>query len=837
LRLRCVAPLLIPVVSHTAALAEVSSQAEAGLSATRIPGGRIEVDALGSEPEWLLTNRKGGFRAREPREAEPTDRTYVSAVYDDHYLYLLIDLQDSQPNRIQGRLTRRDEVSTSDWVSVYLATQNNQRLGYRFSVNAAGVKQDARLLDGSTEDLAYDALWDAAVRRHARGWTVEYKIPFHQLNYSGQPAFRIQVIRYQSRTGESSTLFRFPKSATNVVAHLGNLSGLEQLPNPVRIEVAPYASTILNDDVDSMTPHLRIGGDIKLTLGPEAVINATINPDFGQIEADPSELNLSVFETFFPERRPFFLEGFETLDSGLRAGITTDRLFYTRRIGQPPRVDPNWNSDDFLDYPKQTRILAASKLAARTGRGYTVGLLHALTDEAYATLDEPTGRRRIKVAPLTQYGVARVVRDFEAGHTTLGATLTTVNRDLGGALYDSLAKSALTAGVDVEHRSNDIKLTSKGFFSRVEGSPSAIKALQEDSVHYYQRPGQHHVRLDPNRTSLDGWGLTVVGSKYSGAPWRASWGGTIISPGFEPNDLGFLQRADEANAFVYLQYIEQNPTRFYRSYFFDVNAWSTYTFGGELTSRSIATSANWILPDTSYFRLTLQREAQRVDPRVLRGGPALRIPGRNIFSVYANTDDRRAFALDVSAWSGRHDNAISYWVGAWGQLRFRPTSYIQLAIAPWYQHSVDGFAYVDNLANGNAVVARMPRDVMSVTFRASLAMTANLTLQLYSMPYFSAATRTQLSEVVSPLSAEFSDHFRPVSFETDRHIWFAQARTNLVLRWEYSPGSTAYLVWSRDQNEDRTDRGDLVVGRDLESLLRAHANDVLMLKWSPRFAY
>ncbi|HEY5960799.1 MAG TPA: DUF5916 domain-containing protein [Polyangiaceae bacterium] len=807
------------------------------MNAKRITNGRIDIDAKSSEPEWSKADRRGGFRAREPREGEPSDSTYVSALYDDDYLYLLVDLEDRQPQLIQGRLTRRDEVSTSDWVSVYIATQNNQRFAYRFSINAAGVKQDARILDGATEDLTYDALWDAAVRRHDRGWTAEYKIPFHQLNYGGVPAFRIQVIRFQSRTGEQSTLFQFPKSATNFVAHLGPLRGLDQLPNPVRAELAPYVSMTLNDDVDSMAPRFRIGGDLKLTLGPEAVLNATVNPDFGQIEADPSELNLSVFETFLPERRPFFLEGFETLDAELRGGITTDRLFYTRRIGQPPRVDPNWTTDDFLDYPKQTRIILATKLSARTSRGYTVGLLHALTDEAYATLSQSGYQRRVKVAPLTQFGVARVVRDFGQGRTSVGGTLTVVNRDLGAALDETLAKNATTAGFELEHRAGDIKLNAKAFASRVEGSVKAIRILQEDSVHYFQRPLQHHARLDPNRRVLDGWGLTLVGSKYSGAPWRAAWGGTIISPGFEPNDLGFLQRADEINGYVYLQYLENSPTRYYRSYFFDVNTWSTYTFGGELTSRAVAASANWVLPDTSFFRIAYERDTERLDPRVLRGGPALRIPGRNIFSVFASTDDRRSVSLDVSAWSGRHDNAISYWVGTAGQLRIRPTSFIQLAIAPWYQHSYDGFAYVDTLANGNAVTARMPRDIVSATLRASIAMTANLTLQLYTMPYFTSATRTQLAEAVSPLSSEFAAHFRPVAFDTDRYIWFAQARTNVILRWEYSPGSTAYFVWSRDQHEDRNDRGNLSFWRDVESLWNASANDVLMLKWSPRLAY
>jgi hypothetical protein len=795
------------------------------------------VDASPREAAWLRTRRAGGFFAREPHEGSPQDPTFVSAVYDDQALYVLIEMRDREPERIQARLTRRDETSTSDWVTVVLATQKNQRFAYRFSVNAAGVKQDARILDGTNEDLAFDALWDVAVRRHAQGWTVEYRIPFHQLNYGGRPDFRIQVLRYQSRTGEQSALFRYPKSATDLVRYLRPLNGLEHLPNPIHSEIAPYLSLTWNGDPWSPEPRLNVGGDFKLTLSPEVVLNATLNPDFGQVEADPSELNLSVYETFFTERRPFFLEGTETLDFGLRNGITTDRLFYTRRIGQPPRVDPGVDSSDVIDYPKQTRILGATKLSARTSQGYTVGLLHAVTDEAYATVRDANGQRRVQVSPLTQFAVARAVRDFSHGRTLVGGMLTTANRDLGPSLYDTLAKNATTAGMDVEHRSGDIRLTGKAFVSHIEGSPAAIRALQENSVHYFQRPDQRQSRLDPNRTSLDGWGLTVVGSKYSGAPFRAAWGGTIVSPGFEPNDLGFLQRADDINGYVYLQYIQTKPTSYYRTYYFDLTTWSNLTFGGESTTRAILMSGNWVLPDTSSARISVERDTERLDPRVLRGGPAMRIPGRNILTMAASTDDRRPLSLDVSSWVGRNDDAVAYWVGGFAQLRIRPCSFVQVAISPFYQHSLDGWSYVDHPDGGNVIVARMPRDTASVTLRASVAMTSNLTLQLYTMPYLSAGSRSSFVEVVDPKSQRFADHFRPIAHDGDRHLWFAQARTNAILRWEYSTGSTVYLVWAREQRTERDNRSNLRFERDIGTLFGASAFDTIMLKWSPRLSY
>jgi hypothetical protein len=311
----------------------------------------------------------------------------------------------------------------------------------------------------------------------------------------------------------------------------------------------------------------------------------------------------------------------------------------------------------------------------------------------------------------------------------------------------------------------------------------------------------------------------------------------MLSPGFNPNDLGYLQRADDINGYVYLQYIEARPTRYYRSYYFDANLWQNLTFGGESTSRAVLVSGNVVLSDTSSARISFERDAERLDPRVLRGGPALRVPGSNMLTLATSTDDRRALSIDVSAWGGRNDGGAAYWIGGSAQLRVRPCSFVQLAVTPWYQHTLDGWSYIDHPEGQPVVVARMPRDTVKLTLRASAALTPNLTVQLYSMPYLTAGARSSFAEVVDPRSEHFRDQFRPIAYETDRNVWFAQARTNAILRWEYSPGSTLYLVWSREQLIERSDRGGLRLARDMESLLRAPTSDnSLMLKWSPRFS-
>jgi len=828
----------LPIAWIAAFSLAVSLVAADPINTFRIPNDAIAIDGRGMDLAWSLAERRDDFRQRLPFEGQPASRTQVSVVYDDNAIYVLVDAYDDNPESIIGRRTRRDESSTSDWIHVWLATNDrDDRYAYRFSVNAGAVKQDARLLDGTTEDLTYNAVWDAAVTVNARGWTAEFRIPFHQLGYTSNAHFRFQVVRDQARTGEQSTLFPYPRAAAWPVQYMQPLEGLPTQRSPVHAELVPYLTMGFTHPGFRVTPEFRAGGDLKLTLSPEVTLQATILPDFGQIESDPSELNLSVYETFLTERRPFFLDGGETLDFGLRQGATTDKLFYSRRIGQPPRVDPGVQSDNVLDYPKQTTILAATKLTARSSEGYTIGILQATTEEAFATITDNAQTKQVKVAPLSQYFIARGTKLLGDGRTSFGAAATTVNRELGAALANELPKNATTAGLDLEHRSDDVRLTAKVFASRIEGTPSAILKLQQNSVHYFQRPDAHHIDYRLNRTDLDGFGATLVGNKFSGEPWRASWGGTVISPGFDPNDLGFLQRADDINAFAYLQYLSNQPSRLLRSYWLDANAWANFTFGGETTSRAIALSANLVTRNTSTARLQIQRDGERLDPRVLRGDAAMRIPGKFSATLTATTDDRKAIALDISTWGGRNDGNVAYWVGGQANVRIRPVSFVQLALGPYVQHAFDGFSYVTRTDQGEVIIARMPRDTVSLTLRGSIALSNNLSLQLYTMPYFSAGRRYGFAEVVDPKSSSFSDHFRAVTYSGDRLFWFGQVRTNAVLRWEYVPGSAAFVVWSREQSSTLSNRGSLDFGRDVDTLASAPSTDVILVKWAHWLSY
>lgn len=803
------------------------------LRARRVSEGQIRVDGQARDPGWAALSPATGFTARQPFEGEPSSPTAVRVAFDDEALYVLVEAFDEQPEAIVGRATRRDEASSSDWIHVYLCTnERDDRFAYRFSVNAAKVKQDARLGDGATEDLSFDAVWDAAVTRHDAGWTAELRLPFSQLAFSRGSTFRLQVIRDQARTGEQSTLYPYPRAATFPVRYMRPLPGLSALPSPVRAELMPYASAAVSGPDWRARPELRFGFDLKLLLSPEVALKGTVRPDFGQVEADPSELNLSVYETFQTEKRPFFLDGTESLDFGLRQGTGTDKLFYSRRIGQPPRVDPGVESTDVVTYPSHTPISFATNLSAQHRQGYSLGVLQATTEPARARVRTDSGERRLVVAPLTQYFVARGTKTLAGGRTNLGLAVTSVSRALGDELVDDLARNATTAGLDWEHRWRSVRLTSRLFASHLEGSPEAILKLQDSSVRYFQRADAHHVRRDPARRSLSGYGFSLIGSKFTGTPWRATWGGTVISPGFEPNDLGFLQKADDISVFANVRYLVDEPTRQLRSYSFEANATSNFSFAAEPTGRALSLSANWVTRDTSSAWLTVQRDAERLDPRVLRGASSLRIPGKFSYSMGAATDDRAAVAVDTGAWGGRNDGGIAYWIGGQVSLKLRPASFVQLSLGPYYQHTLDGWAYLELADSGNPIVARMPRDVVSVTARASVAITPELTLQLYSMPYLTAATRSDFVEVTAPKSRRFADHFTPVDYAGARYLWSSQIRTNAVLRWEYVPGSLLFLVWSREQEEFTDTRGRLQLGRDTQRAWTAPSVDTVLLKWS-----
>ncbi len=799
----------------------------------------LRVDGRLDDPAWQHASSHCAFVERTPHESRTaTDATEVRLLTDKRSLCFAIRLWDRMADHIVERLTRRDESSTADWVHLFVVTRPSTTLGYRFSVNAAGVKQDARLSNGGEEDLGFDAVWDAATHRDPHGWSAELCLPFQELDLdSGTPHLRLQIGRIVARRGEESYLVLYPKSATRPLDHTVPITGLPRLSLPVHATLLPYLSGSVSADGPARQATLKSGADLELSLSPEVALSLTVHPDFGQVEADPSNLNLTAFETHLPEKRPFFLAGRENLDTGLRFGTSNDVLFYSRRIGQLPRVSLPVGPEQILRLPSESTILFATKLIGRTRDGLTLGLLSALTDQETAEIRTSTGQTRVRVAPRTELGVARITKELDRGRTVVGATVTGLSRALGTELAPSLPRSAHTFGLEFQRREGSVELFSRGFFSMLQGSPESLASVQRSSAHYFQRPDASHLCFDPNRRSLTGWGATLVGAKSEGRPLRASWGGTVISPEFEPNDLGYLQKADEVSFFAKLALLDENEGALHRRRQVELSGNQSFTFGGESQGRYAVLTVENQFRDLTRLTLSVERHAERMDPRALRGGPALRVPGKYASTIGLYSDDSRSLATDLSVFGGRNDGNAAHWLGGQFQLRARPFSLLQLSLGGFYQRTLDGWAYLSTDDSGRTLVGELPRDTLNATLRGSLALSPELTCELYTMPYLSRGRYRRFLWVTDPDSRNYTDHFTVADPPESTGFSFAEWRQTVVLRWEFDPGSTAYLVYSREQTRSVDRPESLRPARNLERLLASPSRDTVMLKVSAWLPY
>jgi hypothetical protein len=809
------------------------------LPATRVPTGTIVVDGVGADLAWLRARRQGSFVQRHPEPGQPASQpTFVTIAFDDEALYVLIEARDSSPESITAALTRRDEFSVSDWVHLWLDTYQDGLSAYRFSVNARGVKQDARVYNGVEEDVNWDAVWDSAVRRGPDGWVAELRIPFSQVRYdSDRSSWGIQVGRTLMRRREESHASPVPEGTTRFVRHFGRVTGLEGLPRPLRLELVPYGRSALRIEEGGESLDWSAGADARLGIGPALTLDVTANPDFGQVEADPSTLNLSGFETFLPEKRPFFTTGSEAFRFPTRYGDGgVENLFYTRRIGRVPKTDLDLEDDQILHYPHSTTILGAAKLTGRTSDGWTIGALGAVTRRERADVLVDGVASRPLVDALMNAGVLRVTKQLRDGQTTVGGMATYLLRERDDAAEIGLVHRSVTGGLDVEHREGHFTLLSRLMGSQVSGSQGAIDDLQRSSVHYFQRPDAAHVDYDPSRHSLAGWGLTHVAGKLSGQPWRGGSGVHVRSPGYDPNELGYLRRADEQSAFGWLQYRRDDPTGWFEKFQLYANASGAKTFGDERTSTG-ADAGGWgMFPSGWTLYGGVARNLHNLDVAALRGGPALMVPGRWTWWAGGATDERKNWTVRTDVWGEEGDDDSRRILSGTARLELRPVPSVQLMVGPAWQRSLNNHQYVDTVNGDDTIVGRLHQDTLSLTLRASWALTPALTLQYYAMPYFSAGRYERFYLVVAPRANEYVDRFRQTAYDGDDRFLFEQLRSNLVLRWEYLGGSSLFLVWSRDQGRDRDDVGGLEPRRDVGSLLRARSEDVIALKLAHWFA-
>jgi hypothetical protein len=862
--------------------------------------GPIQLDGRLDEPAWTGTPPFTRFVQREPLEgAAPEMPTEVRVLFDEDAIYVGVRLHERDPSRIATQLVRRDEFGQYDFFEVSFDPASDRRTGYQFRVSASGVQGDTYLYDDTDEDEDWDAVWGSAIQRDQGGWSAELRIPLSQIRYypaDGAQSWGVNFTRRRLASNEIVDYALQSRLRHGRVSTFGQLVGLRLAEASRRVEFRPYAVASAqlapaesgNPFFDGSELAPRTGLDFRYGVGPTFTLDGTISPDFGQVEVDPAVINLTAFETFFPEKRPFFVEDARIFDFTMSGG--ENRLFYSRRVGREPRGDPpSWS--EFSEVPSQTTILGAAKLTGRTAGGLSIGALAALTGrERGQAFDPGTDRLESFTAePRTSHVVARVLQDFGEGASQIGGIATGQQRALPvDGSFDFLTREAYSAGVDFEHNwggpdSRNWALWGFAAGSLVLGPAPALLRIQRASNHYFQRPDASRVSLDSTRTSLSGRNWRLQFERRSARHWTGAVWLAEISPGFEINDLGFTTSGERLDGGARIGYQEIRPGRLFRSYdvefstFHNVRhealddglSWSSWRRAHKSGQFSLEAGFEFL----NYWEFDLESS---IRPRLMsdvatRGGPLMVTPSVLSFSAGLRTDQRRAVS-----WEPRFD--IERWGeggGGWEadmEITLRPSSNWEVELSPAFSSERAPAQYVAQTTavpyaatfGRRYLFGELSRREVSMDTRVNITLSPRLTLQLYAQPLLGSGDYLAYKQLARPESFEFdvfeegsaavsgsgvqcvggrtclSDGERYLDFDGDGTTDFSfeeqdftvrSLLVNAVLRWEYRPGSALYLVWQQGrESEDAT--GRLRLGPDLRTLWEAQSENVFIVKLS-----
>jgi len=800
------------------------------------------IDGKDDDEVWRLATAIGQFRQFRPVEdAEPSLRTEVKVAYDEHNFYAFIRAFDPAPDSIQKLLARRDVRICCDQIKIMIDSYHDRRSGYEFAVNPGGVKRDYAVYDDTNEDDAWDGVWDVGTRVDSLGWTAEFRIPLSQLRYAHGPTntFGFGVWRDIDRRGLERVgwpLYRV--SRPGFISQLGELTGLDGLAAPIRLEVAPYAvAKNVPRPGFERDQQFAVGADIKYGITSNITVDATVNPDFGQVEADPSVLNLSAFETFFQERRPFFIEGTGIFQFGVNCNIVNcsgEGLFYSRRIGRDPQLRGVYGD---AESPTSSRILGAAKLTGRLPGGLTIGLLDAVTQRAHGPGDET-------IEPLTNYTALRAQQDFRKGESGIGLMATAVNRDLDQWTGDFLRSQAYVGAVNFRHRFNNGRYQLSGSFdlSSVSGSPTVIAATQRTAVHNYQRPdddaGNPNLAFDSTRTRLTGDAEELLFRKTSGfIQFETSY--MRRSPGFEINDMGILFRSDQQgwNTWGSLNFLK--PTALFQQGFWNFNWWQYWTSGDGLpTDRAANTNAHFQLKNRwwVHFGGTVGGLGDIFCDRCSRGGPAVR-SDPYIAPWGGFEGDQSGIIIPYlffNYFKGDVGHSTSFNVSPSVDLRI--SSQFRGSVGLNVTHSIDDLQFFDRIVDSTGAAhytfAHLDQQTTSLSFRLDYTATTTLTVQAYASPFVAKGTFSNVREIANPRAQQYDDRYQVYPVANPGGFNFKQFNSNLVLRWEYRPGSTLFVVWSQGRDDFEPSQGTRPVSKDFGRLFDAYPRNTFLVKMS-----
>ena len=852
--------------------------------AHQLNGSKIDIDGRLDDAAWQDIPRQGDFLQRNPVDGStPSQKTEFAVSYNEDYLYVGIRAYDSDPSQITGILTRRDESSPSDWVYISIDSYHDHRTAFEFGLNAAGVKQDLRRYDDTNADFDWEAVWDGAVAHDTEGWTAEFAIPFRELRFSGgdKMVWGLNVYRELPRNDNELAIWNYwSHEESGFVSNYGELTGLSGIQTKQPLYISPYilGQTGTNDThfnkLDEYESFNNIGADIRKNFDIGLTFSGTINPDFGQVEADPAEFNLTEFESYFREKRGFFIEGGNILNFSLGFGDgdqSANSLFYSRRIGRSPQGYQSYKSGATaiaVDKPEHTRILGAGKFTGKLDNGLSLGLMAAATPEekAVVTYDDGTKTENV-IEPATTFLLTRVQQDFREGLTTLGGIFTSTQRSLDNTGVEWLREKAYTAGVDFNHNFNDRSylIQSALAYSYVSGSEEAILGTQLHPSRYFQRTDADHLSVDSSATSLSGYAGKFILGKTDGK-FNAFGGILATSPGFEINDLGFMRSVDNINEFVWLSYRNMEANDYFQNYRVNLNQWANWTFGGERKSLGGNVNAHVTFLNSWSAGGGINHNIGGMTPYHLRGGPGVQGPNNLSIWSYLDTDYRKALSASLFAnvfKNGDGVQSVSFSPG----INWRPKKNISLSLGPDFTMFEDTWAWVTSMADSvggtHYIFSGMDQIATSITFRADVILSTTLSLQYYTQAYLTDGDYYNFIEVADHTAKDFNKRFTPlddnalefasygalngVDFDQDGTLdyWptngvdsdftYQQLTSNLVLRWEYSTGSVMYLVWSRgasfyDAFEWGANGLDTDPLGDLKSVSGLDADNIFLIK-------
>jgi hypothetical protein len=839
------------------------------------------IDGLMNDTCWNQVEWAGDFIQTQPYDNKPpSQQTSFKILYDDNNLYVFIRAFDTEPKKISRRISRRDNFD-GDMVEINIDSYYDKQTAFSFTAMASGAKGDEAVTqDGNNWDASWNPVWYLKTTIDDKGWNAEMKIPFSQLRFGkkDEHVWGIQVMRHIFRLEERSTWQFIPKGSPGTVHLFGELQGIHNIKPKKQIELLPYVVGRMerfekeagNPFLDGKSSSLSAGLDGKIAVSNDFMLDFSINPDFGQVEADPSEVNLTAFETYFSEQRPLFIEGkniymFEPSNTIVIGKMGSDNLFYSRRIGRPPHYYPDVPDSEYVDMPESSRILGALKLSGKTKNGLSVGILESLTAHEEAEIDSFGTHRKETVEPLTNYFAGRVLKEFNKGETMLGGIFTAVNRDIHDSALNFLHTAAYTGGIDFKRywKERTWYVAGNAEYSNVQGKQEAIIADQRSSARYYQRSDAKYLSVDSSLTSMAGYGGTFRLGRYSKKKVQFETSLTVRSPGLEFNDIGYMRYSDLIHHGTWVAYYLREPFSIFRNFYLNTNYWMYWNFSGKLVSSYVNFNFNSQFKNLWSINGSCSRWGENISTSLLRGGPSIKLPGSTEMNLNISTDESKKVSMNIGNYHNIGDLNYNKYHEYWMGVDLRPMNALSVKFEPEFLTQDNQLQYVETTDRNDDpryIFAEMNQKTIYFTFRLNYTFSPELSLEYYGQPFISAGKYTHYRRITNPDAGSFSDRYSvfsvdEVSYISSDNTWsldedgdgagdytidnpdfnFRQFRSNLVLRWEYSPGSTLYLVWSQGRTSSASN-GTFSYGSDMKNLFDVVPHNVFLVKFSYWFS-